>query len=103
MGTIDNEPLRIFRAYFKKACDVEAPEVHFNIDQYTDATLVSKPQMSIRIGELVNTHSKLLEYQEKIIADPADRLHELLDALGEKAPTVQEITGGKCDLYPSLL
>ena len=82
------------REYFRKACDVEAPEIHFNIDQYTDATLVVKPQIYISVDDLLNTHSKLLEYQAKIAPQSTDIIHELLDDLGEKAPTIEELLGG---------
>ncbi|XP_067934294.1 ras GTPase-activating-like protein IQGAP1 isoform X2 [Watersipora subatra] len=82
-----------FKSYFRKACDVEAPEVHFNIDQYTEATLVVKPQIYITLDDLLNTHSKLLEYQSKIAPEPTDIIHELLKDLGEKSPTIEELLG----------
>lgn len=74
---------------------MEQPEKHFNIDQYTDATLVVKPQIYISIDDIINTHSKLLEYKTKIAPDTTDAIHELLDDLGEKAPTVEELLGGE--------
>ena len=93
--SLNNEStVLICRQYFRKACDVEKPEIHFNIDQYTDATLVVKPQIYISIDDIINTHSKLLEYKSKIAADTTDAIHELLDDLGEKAPTVAELLGG---------
>ena len=44
------------RKYFLEICDVEEPEVHFNMDQYTDVTRVTKPIIYISIAEIVDTH-----------------------------------------------
>lgn len=73
--------------------------MHFNIDQYTDATLVVKPKIYISVNDIINTHSKLLEYKAKISPDTTDVIHELLDDLGENAPTITELLGGKTLLY----
>jgi len=81
------------RQYFRKACDVPDPEVHFNINQYTEAALVVKPRISISADDLINTHAKLLEYRAKIAPDSLDAIHELLEDLGSAAPTVEELMG----------
>lgn len=88
-----------YRQYFRKACDVADPEVHFNIDQYMDATLAVKPQIYISVKDLLSTHSKLLEHEAKIAPESTDVIHELLQDLGEKAPTIEELLGGTCDHY----
>jgi hypothetical protein len=49
-----------FRKYCIAACDVEEPEVKFNIDQYTDVTMITKPVIYISIQEIVDTHQVLL-------------------------------------------
>ena len=40
-----------FKRYFSQICDVEDPEMMFNMDQYTDVTRVTKPVIYISIGE----------------------------------------------------
>ena len=40
-----------------QACDVEEPEVRFNIDQYSDVIMIAKPVIYISVGEIVDTHS----------------------------------------------
>ena len=37
-------------------CDVEEPEIHFSMDQYTDVTRLTKPVTYISINEIVETH-----------------------------------------------
>ena len=44
------------RKYFRAVCDVEDPEVKFNMDQYTDVTRVTKPVIYITIAEMIDTH-----------------------------------------------
>ena len=44
------------RKYLRAVCKVEEPEVHFDIDQYSDVTRISKPSIFISIGEIIDTH-----------------------------------------------
>ena len=45
------------RKYCAQACEVEEPEVRFNIDQYSDVIMITKPVIYISVGEIVDTHS----------------------------------------------
>ena len=45
------------RRYCLQACDVEEPEVRFNVDQYSDVVMIAKPVIYISVGEIVDTHS----------------------------------------------
>lgn len=82
-----------FKKYCLAACDVEMPEKKFNIDQYSDVTMIAKPVVYISVGEIVNTHQLLLKHQDTIAPDPNDPLHELLEDLGEAPPTIDELLG----------
>ena len=42
------------------ACNVEEPEVRFNVDQYSDVTMIAKPVVYISVGEIVDTHQVTL-------------------------------------------
>ena len=75
-----------FKGYFSDICDVEEPEVVFNIDQYSDISRVTKPLICISVGEVVDMHRLLLENQSTIAPSPSDPLHELLTDLGEVLP-----------------
>jgi len=44
------------RRYFGAICEVEEPEVMFNMDQYSDVTRITKPIIYISIGEIVEMH-----------------------------------------------
>ncbi|XP_070211492.1 ras GTPase-activating-like protein IQGAP1 isoform X2 [Littorina saxatilis] len=79
-----------FKRYCLNACEVEEPEARFNIDQYSDVIMIAKPVIYMSVGEIVDTHSLLLQHQEVIAPDHDDPIHELLEDLGD-APTIDEL------------
>ncbi|XP_061671734.1 ras GTPase-activating-like protein IQGAP1 [Syngnathoides biaculeatus] len=81
-----------FRRYFLTACDVPSLEDKFNVDQYSDLVTVTKPVIYISIGEMINTHTLLLDHQDAIAPEHNDPIHELLEDLGE-VPTVESLIG----------
>ncbi|XP_057692899.1 ras GTPase-activating-like protein IQGAP1 [Corythoichthys intestinalis] len=81
-----------FRRYFLTACDVPSLEDKFNVDQYSDLVTVTKPVIYISIGEMINTHTLLLDHQDAIAPEHNDPIHELLEDLGE-VPTVEALIG----------
>lgn len=83
---------RCYRKYFKAVCEVEEPEVKFNMDQYSDLTRVTKPVIYISIAEIIDTHKLLLEHQDAIAPDHNDVMHEILEDLGD-VPTVESLVG----------
>ena len=44
------------RSYFQRAAEVETSEEHFNIDEYSDLTMLSKPIIYISPYEIFYTH-----------------------------------------------
>uniref|UniRef100_A0A671KSM0 Ras GTPase-activating-like protein IQGAP1 n=1 Tax=Sinocyclocheilus anshuiensis TaxID=1608454 RepID=A0A671KSM0_9TELE len=81
-----------FRRFFLSACDVPSLEDKFNVDQYSDLVTLTKPVIYISIGEIINTHTLLLDHQDAIAPDHSDPIHELLDDLGE-VPTIESLIG----------
>uniref|UniRef100_A0A672HTJ4 IQ motif containing GTPase activating protein 1 n=1 Tax=Salarias fasciatus TaxID=181472 RepID=A0A672HTJ4_SALFA len=81
-----------FRRFFLAACDVPSLEDKFNVDQYSDLVTVTKPVIYISIGEMINTHTLLLDHQDAIAPEHNDPIHELLEDLGE-VPTVESLIG----------
>uniref|UniRef100_A0A673KLS8 Ras GTPase-activating-like protein IQGAP1 n=1 Tax=Sinocyclocheilus rhinocerous TaxID=307959 RepID=A0A673KLS8_9TELE len=81
-----------FRRFFLSACDVSSLEDKFNVDQYSDLVTLTKPVIYISIGEIINTHTLLLDHQDAIAPDHNDPIHELLDDLGE-VPTIESLIG----------
>ncbi|XP_005989793.1 ras GTPase-activating-like protein IQGAP1 [Latimeria chalumnae] len=81
-----------FRRFFQAACDVPEPEEKFNIDEYSDLVTLSKPIIYISIGEIINTHTLLLDHQDAIAPEHNDPIHELLEDLGE-VPTLESMIG----------
>uniref|UniRef100_A0A668A914 IQ motif containing GTPase activating protein 1 n=1 Tax=Myripristis murdjan TaxID=586833 RepID=A0A668A914_9TELE len=81
-----------FRRFFLAACDVPSLEDKFNVDQYSDLVTLTKPVIYISIGEIINTHTLLLDHQDAIAPEHNDPIHELLEDLGE-VPTVESLIG----------
>lgn len=80
------------RRFFLEVSTVEEPEGHFNIDEYTDVVMVTKPVIYISVQEICDTHTLLLDHRDEIAPDTNDPLHELLDDLGD-APCVEALLG----------
>uniref|UniRef100_A0A3B3WN78 IQ motif containing GTPase activating protein 1 n=1 Tax=Poecilia mexicana TaxID=48701 RepID=A0A3B3WN78_9TELE len=76
--------------FFLSACDVPSLEDKFNVDQYSDLVTVTKPVIYISIGEIINTHTLLLDHQDAIAPEHNDPIHELLTDLGD-VPTVESL------------
>ncbi|XP_050481598.1 ras GTPase-activating-like protein IQGAP1 isoform X1 [Bombus huntii] len=81
-----------FKKFFRYCCQIEDLEEHFCIHEYTEATLIQRPEIYISLQEICDTHCLMLEYQDQIASDPMDSLHDLLDDLGP-APTVASLLG----------
>ena len=45
-----------FKLFFKQSSTVEDAEIHFNIDQYSDVTMVTKPVVYMTVQEIIDTH-----------------------------------------------
>lgn len=88
-----------FKDFFRSCCQIEELEDHFNFYEYTEATLIHKPEIYISLQEICDTHSLVLSYQYDIASDPLDPLHTLLDDF-QSAPSVTSlmgVTGPVCD------
>ncbi|NXD65361.1 IQGA1 protein, partial [Eolophus roseicapillus] len=83
-----------FRRFFQSACEVPELQDKFNIDEYSDLVTLTKPVIYISIGEIINTHTLLLDHQDAIAPEHNDPVHELLDDLGE-VPTIESLIGGE--------
>ncbi|XP_033341426.2 ras GTPase-activating-like protein IQGAP1 [Megalopta genalis] len=81
-----------FKNFFRYCCRIEDLKEHFCIHEYTEATLIHKPEIYISLQEICDTHCLMLEYQDQIAVDPMDPLHDLLDDLGP-APTLHSLLG----------
>ncbi|XP_018366382.1 PREDICTED: ras GTPase-activating-like protein IQGAP1 [Trachymyrmex cornetzi] len=81
-----------FKDFFRYCCQVEDLEEHFDIHEYTEATLIQSPEICISLQEICEMHALMLNYEDQIALDPSDPLHDLLDDLGP-APTVASLLG----------
>lgn len=75
-----------------EAANVEKPENKFNIDEYSDVVMLTKPVIYISIKEICDTHKLLLEHRNAIATESNDPLQELLDDVGDHAD-VKELLG----------
>lgn len=81
-----------FKDFFRYCCQVEDLEEHFNIHEYTEATLIQSPEICVSLQEICEIHALMLRYEDVIAPDPSDPLHDLLDDLGP-VPTVASLLG----------
>lgn len=81
-----------FKKFFRSCCQISELDDHFSIHEYTEATLIHKPEIYISLQEICDTHSLVLEYQYDIAPDPMDPIHTLLDDL-EATPSVASLMG----------
>uniref|UniRef100_A0A0C9RMV3 IQGAP1 protein n=1 Tax=Fopius arisanus TaxID=64838 RepID=A0A0C9RMV3_9HYME len=81
-----------FKKFFRSCCQISALDDHFSFHEYTEATLIHRPEIYISLQEICDTHTLVLEYQYEIAPNPIDPIHELLDDL-ESAPTVASLMG----------
>jgi len=72
-----------FKQFFKSVCDVPEPEEKFNMDEFSDAVLLSKPVIFISLKEVIDTHRLLLEHEDEIAPEAGDPLHDMLAELGD--------------------
>ncbi|KAM6425904.1 ras GTPase-activating-like protein IQGAP1 isoform 1-T1 [Liasis olivaceus] len=84
-----------FRRFFQAACEVPELQEKFNVDEYSDLVTLTKPVIYISIGEIINTHTLLLDHQDAIAPEHNDPIHELLDDLGEVS-TIESLIGEGC-------
>lgn len=72
-----------FVIFLDKATDVSTPEKFFNIDEYSDVTMLTKPAIFISHAEIFYTHELLIENMDEVAPSMTDPLREILSDLGE--------------------
>ncbi|KMQ94561.1 ras gtpase-activating-like protein iqgap1 protein [Lasius niger] len=91
-----------FKDFFRYCCQVEDLEEHFDIHEYTEATLIQSPEICVSLQEICEMHALMLRYEDVIAPDPSDPLHDLLDDLGP-VPTVASLLGISNAVYEANL
>lgn len=88
-----------FKHFFRQCVSVEEPEVEFGMNQYSEATLITKPTVCLSLQEVANVHQCLVEYEHVLAPDAEDPLHQLLDDFGtgeqRKHPSIQYLLAGE--------
>ncbi|XP_025412604.1 ras GTPase-activating-like protein IQGAP1 isoform X2 [Sipha flava] len=85
------------KLFFNNCSNVDDPEIYYNINEFTDVTLLTKPTINITLQEIQETHSLLLDNIDQVAPDPNDPIHQLLDELGPSAPTISQLYGSDDD------
>jgi len=74
-----------FSRYFDAAVDVESAEVHYNIDEYSDVTMLAKPTIFITQAEIHHTHEMLLNNLDLVATSKDDPIRIIMEELGSPA------------------
>ena len=56
-----------FMEFFDTASTIEEIEDHFNMDEFSDVTMLNKPMIFISPKEIASTHQLLLDHQKEVI------------------------------------
>jgi len=62
---------------------VADPDELYGMTEYSEATQIQKPQISLSIKDILATHRLCQEHQEAIAPHHADPLHEVMHDLKE--------------------
>ncbi|XP_048799617.1 ras GTPase-activating-like protein IQGAP1 [Lagopus muta] len=81
-----------FRHFFQVAGAAPELQDQFNIDEYSGLVTLTNPVICISVGEIISTHTLLLDHPDAIAPEHHDPIRELLDDLGE-VPSVESLTG----------
>eukprot|EP00049_Salpingoeca_infusionum_P017332 m.352578 g.352578 ORF g.352578 m.352578 type:complete len:1576 (+) comp16555_c0_seq1:753-5480(+) len=71
-----------FRQYFLDASNVCTSEEHFQIDEYTDAVLFTKPQITLTPTDIYYLHVMLANNLDVVAPEESDHMREVLRDLG---------------------
>eukprot|EP00116_Pleurobrachia_bachei_P003141 sb/3463403/ len=71
-----------FMEFFATASAIDEIEDHFNMDEFSDVTMLNKPMIFISPNEICSTHKLLLDHQNEITEGDNDPLTEVLSSLG---------------------
>eukprot|EP00054_Salpingoeca_dolichothecata_P008119 m.46389 g.46389 ORF g.46389 m.46389 type:complete len:1559 (-) comp17519_c0_seq1:93-4769(-) len=72
-----------FKQFFVRATEVESSEAHFNIDEYSDVVMLSKPSIYMSAAEIFYTHEMIAKNVQEICPASDDPLREILSDLGD--------------------
>ena len=83
-----------FSQYFAAAADVPSAEEKFDIGEYSDLVMISRPVINISAKEIISTHKLLLAHLDAVAPLPSgdDPLREVLVALGD-TPDIRNLLG----------
>ncbi|EGD72352.1 hypothetical protein PTSG_00372 [Salpingoeca rosetta] len=80
-----------FKTYFHDAATVMSAEQHFGIDEYSDAVMLTKPQINISPVDIYYMHKMLSVNADQLVDEGDTQLHEILEDLGPIGEPEDEI------------
>lgn len=86
ISTANERFARRFQTFFKAVINVPNPDEIYGVTEYSEATEIQKPHISLPIKDILATHRLCLEHQEIIAPHHADPLHDVMRELKEVPP-----------------
>ncbi|KAL5259979.1 hypothetical protein ACHWQZ_G010183 [Mnemiopsis leidyi] len=83
-----------FMEFFDAASTITDIDEHFNMDEFSDVTMLNKPMIFISPNEISSTHQLLLDHQKQVTDSDDDPMNEVLAALGP-VPEDEAMLGDK--------
>lgn len=79
------------RDYFQEAATVPSSEEIFNMDEYSDAVMITKPQITISPVDIYYLHKMLSVNVDQLVDEGDNQLPEILKDLGSLGDEVEEL------------
>ena len=59
--------------FFATASAIDEIEDHFNMDEFSDVTMLNKPMIFISPNEICSTHKLLLDHQNEVCEEEEEK------------------------------
>lgn len=82
LATFLNNAHESFIDFFRSVLLIERPEDFFEINQFSEETLIHAPQICLKLKEIVDDHQWLHQSRQVIASHPNDPLNEIWNKLG---------------------
>ena len=84
-----------FVEFFRTLLLIESPDDFFEMNEFTDETLMHDPQISMLQNDLWSLHKHVYDCRDLIITDVDDELDDILEELGPAPPAPKHLLNQK--------
>lgn len=86
-----------FKDFFRQAFQVPEPEDHFDVNEFSDESLLMAPQLQIALKDIFELHHWLYEYRDQLAPEASDHFNTLLTNCGPPPKTIKDLIHPRSD------